>query len=80
MSMTTDIAGNIATAERLVRSAVAQGAQIILIPELFEGHYFCKDQSIQDLERAKEMSSHPTVAHFLQDSQGTECCSTGQCL
>ncbi|NQV97445.1 MAG: N-carbamoylputrescine amidase [Acidimicrobiaceae bacterium] len=64
MSMTTDIASNIATAERLVRSAVVQGAQIILIPELFEGPYFCKDQSIQDLERAKEMSSHPTVTHF----------------
>ena len=64
MSMTTDIANNIATAERLVRSAVAQGAQIILIPELFEGLYFCKDQSIDDLERAKEVSSHPTIAHF----------------
>jgi len=64
MSMTTDIANNIATAERLVRSAAAQGAQIILIPELFEGLYFCKDQSIHDLERAKEVSSHPTVAHF----------------
>ena len=64
MSMSTEVAENISTAERLVRSAAKQGAQIILIPELFEGHYFCKDQTTQDLNRAIEMSSHPTVAHF----------------
>ncbi|MFM9172015.1 MAG: nitrilase-related carbon-nitrogen hydrolase, partial [Acidimicrobiaceae bacterium] len=63
MSMSTEVSANIATAERLVRSAAKQGAQIILIPELFEGHYFCKDQTT-DLNRAIEMSSHPTVAHF----------------
>ena len=64
MSMSTEVSANIATAERLVRSAAKQGAQIILIPELFEGHYFCKDQTTDDLIRAIEMYSHPTVAHF----------------
>ena len=64
MSMSTSVDENIATAERLVRSAAKQGAQIILIPELFEGHYFCKDQTTDDLQRAIEMSAHPTVAHF----------------
>ena len=44
--------------------AAKQGAQIILIPELFEGHYFCKDQTTEDLNRAIEISSHPTVAYF----------------
>ncbi len=38
MSMSTEVAANIVTAERLVRSAAKQGAQIILIPELFAGH------------------------------------------
>ena len=64
MSMSTSVDENIATAERLVRSAAKQGAQIILIPELFEGHYFCKDQTTDDLQRATEMSTHATVAHF----------------
>ena len=64
MSMSQDVATNIATAERLVRSAAKQGAQIILIPELFEGHYFCKDQTSEDLQRAVEMATHPTVEHF----------------
>ncbi|MEN9745657.1 MAG: hypothetical protein RL729_129, partial [Actinomycetota bacterium] len=40
MSMATDVATNVATAERLVRVAAKSGAQVILIPELFEGHYF----------------------------------------
>ena len=44
MSMAVDVATNVATAERLVSAAAASGAQVILIPELFEGHYFCKDQ------------------------------------
>ncbi|MFM8777506.1 MAG: nitrilase-related carbon-nitrogen hydrolase, partial [Actinomycetota bacterium] len=64
MAMSTEVAPNVATAERLVRDAAKKGAQIILIPELFEGNYFCKDQTADDLKRAVEMSSHPTVAHF----------------
>ena len=44
MAMTDDFDDNIATAERLVRDAARQGARVILIPELFEGPYFCKDQ------------------------------------
>ncbi|MFM7338128.1 MAG: nitrilase-related carbon-nitrogen hydrolase, partial [Actinomycetota bacterium] len=42
MAMSTEVAPNVATVERLVRDAAKKGAQIILIPELFEGHYFCK--------------------------------------
>jgi hypothetical protein len=37
MAMTDDVDANVTTAERLVSDAAAQGAQIILIPELFEG-------------------------------------------
>ena len=43
MSMSEDKAANIAKAERLLREAAAGGANIILLPELFEGLYFCKD-------------------------------------
>jgi N-carbamoylputrescine amidase len=64
MSMADDVAHNVATAERLVRQAAADGAKIILIPELFEGHYFCKDQRPEYLERARSVEGHPTVSHF----------------
>ena len=41
-----------------------KGARIILIPELFEGPYFCKDQLPEHLARARPLDGHPTVAHF----------------
>ena len=69
MSMADDVATNVATAERLVRAAAKQGAQIILIPELFESHYFCKDQRVEDFERARPIDGHPTIAHFQQVAQ-----------
>ena len=64
MSMTDDVADNVATAERLVRAAAASGAQIILIPELFEGLYFCVDQLPEHFGRARPLDDHPTVDHF----------------
>ncbi len=64
MSMAVDVDTNVATAERLVRRAAASGAQVILIPELFEGHYFCKDQLVKELSRALPIENHPTIEHF----------------
>jgi N-carbamoylputrescine amidase len=64
MAMQDDVAANVSTAERLVRDAAAQGATVVLIPELFEGPYFCKDQLPEHLERARSLAGHPTVEHF----------------
>jgi N-carbamoylputrescine amidase len=64
MAMVDDVDENVATAERLVRRAVAAGARIVLIPELFEGPYFCKDQLPEHLDRARPVEGHPTVEHF----------------
>jgi N-carbamoylputrescine amidase len=64
MSMTEHVADNVATAERLVRAAAREGAQIVLIPELFEGPYFCIDQLPAHFARAQPVAGHPTVAHF----------------
>jgi N-carbamoylputrescine amidase len=64
MSMTDVISENVATADRLVREASARGAHLILIPELFEGHYFCEDQRAEHFARAKPLVGHPTIEHF----------------
>ena len=64
MSMTSDEEANLDTAERLVRDAAGRGAKIVLIPELFEGPYFCKDQVPEHRERAREIAGNPTVARF----------------
>ncbi len=64
MAMVDDVAGNVATAERLVRDAAHAGARVILVPELFEGPYFCKDMLPEHFARAVPVDGHPTVEHF----------------
>jgi N-carbamoylputrescine amidase len=64
MAMSDSVDDNVATAERLVRDAAGQGANIVLIPELFEGPYFCIDQLPEHFERARPIDGHPTVEHF----------------
>jgi N-carbamoylputrescine amidase len=55
---------NIGTADRLVRQAAARGAQVVLIPELFETPYFCAVQKSRFYDLAQPLRGHPTVAHF----------------
>jgi N-carbamoylputrescine amidase len=64
MSMTAELARNVDTAERLVREAAASGAQIVLLPELFERRYFCKDQLPGQLLFAEPIETNSTVARF----------------
>jgi N-carbamoylputrescine amidase len=56
--------GNCEAAEALVRKAAAQGANVILLQELFDGDYFCIEQHAKFLKLAHEIESHPTVARF----------------
>jgi N-carbamoylputrescine amidase len=55
---------NIAKAERLVREAARQGAQIILLQELFETPYFCIEQDSRHLRIATNVAGNRAVAHF----------------
>ncbi|HXZ60314.1 MAG TPA: N-carbamoylputrescine amidase [Steroidobacteraceae bacterium] len=64
MSCSWDTAGNVARAERLVRAAAEQGAQIILLPELFETPYFCIEQDARHLGLAHAVADDPAVRHF----------------
>jgi N-carbamoylputrescine amidase len=59
-----DGAANIAKAEKLVREAAARGAQIILLPELFETPYFCIEQDARHLKLARTVDDNPAVTHF----------------
>jgi N-carbamoylputrescine amidase len=52
-------------AEKLVRDAAKQGAQLILLQELFDGDYFCIEQHTRFFKNAHEIESHPTVARFV---------------
>ena len=63
-SMTWDLPANIAKAKTLVRRAAGQGAQIILLPELFETPYFCQDQSADHFALARPFEANPLIAEF----------------
>ncbi len=55
---------NIKTAAEFVRDAARQGADVVLLPELFCGHYFCKTQEEHHFARAFEWREHPAVAEL----------------
>ncbi len=64
MACSWDRDANIARAEKLIRQAAGRGAQIILIQELFETPYFCKEHNSQYLDLAQPLGGHPAVEHF----------------
>ncbi len=61
MACTWDRDANIATAEKLVRSAHAKGAQLVLIQELFEAPYFCKDTDPEYMNLALPVDANAAV-------------------
>lgn len=64
MSMGLDQEANIAKAVSLVQKAALNGANIILLPELFESIYFCKDMDKKYFSWAKPRLRHPMLKRF----------------
>jgi len=64
MASANDWAKNCDKAEKLVRDAARQGANVVLLQELFDGDYFCIEQHAHFLSKAHELDRHPTVARF----------------
>jgi len=55
---------NVRKAEMLVRRAVSQGAQIILLQELFETPYFCQTEKDAYYAYATTVEENPAIKHF----------------
>ncbi len=64
MACTPDAAENRRTAEAMIRRAAAQGAQIILLPELFETPYFCQERRYASYELATAVTENPAIAQL----------------
>ncbi len=64
MACSWDIDANIAQAHALVRTAAKQGAQIILLQELFETPYFCQDINDKFKELARPLQNNPLIQGF----------------
>jgi len=72
MSMSEDKNANIAKAKRLVEESAKNGAQIILLPELFEGLYFCKDMDVKYFSWASPLQDNRLIAEFASLSRRLE--------
>ena len=64
MSVGQDRAESLAKAEKLIRRAAGEGANIILIQELFETPYFCQDQLPENFELARPVEGNEGIAQF----------------
>ncbi len=60
----TKNAENLDRAEQLVREAAGRGAQVILLQELFETPYFCKDHLASHFELARPLTDNPVLRRF----------------
>ena len=57
---------NVAKVEALLTDAAAQGARIVVVPELFEGPYFPKIQHERFFQWAQPADGHPTVERLAE--------------
>lgn len=64
MSCVWNIEENLLKAEDMIREAAKQGANIILLQELFETPYFCQRQDFSYFDLAKTLEEDPAVQHF----------------
>lgn len=60
---------NMQTADRLVRRAAEKGANIVLLPELFERPYFCQQRRYDFYGFASPVEENQAVKHFLPVSR-----------
>ena len=60
-AFTRDRTENLDTVKALIREAAGNGAKVILPPELFQNHYFCKTQSEAWFAEAYPALEHPCV-------------------
>ncbi len=60
---------SIEKAEALTREAAARGANVVLLPELFETKYFCQERRYEYYELALPLEDDPAVKRFREVSR-----------
>jgi N-carbamoylputrescine amidase len=63
-AFTTDTENNVAQMAEMTIQAAKQGAQVVLLPELFENIYFCTFEKDEYFALARPVEDHPTVRQF----------------
>ena len=71
-SCSRDVQENINKAEKMVREAAGNGANIILLPELFEHQYFCQEKRYDYYNYALPLDENPAVNRFKEVAKELE--------
>ncbi len=66
MTCLSTVSENIEKAAGFVRQAAAEGANIILLSELFETKYFCQERNYSYYDLATTVDDNPAVKYFRQ--------------
>src|SRR5690348_14659960 len=66
LAFSEDTVANIRAVAELVREAASKGAEVVLPPELFEGHYFCRVEDESLFGNARPTAEHPSVIAMQQ--------------
>ena len=64
MQMSSIYEENIAKADSLIEKASQKGVHLLLLPELFERHYFCQIENYDYFDLAEVASTSKTLKHF----------------
>ncbi len=59
-----DLSANLDRIEALVADAAARGARLVVLQELIDGCYFCKDVNLDQRARARPLAGHPAVTRL----------------
>ena len=65
MKCSISVKENLVKAENMVREAAERGANVTLLPELFERPYFCQERRYEYYEFAKSIEENDAIRHFL---------------
>ena len=66
MACSPNPAESLEKAERFIRQAAGEGAQIILLPELFERQYFCQERRYEYYAFAMKTEDNPAVRRCME--------------
>lgn len=61
MQCSKSVEENLTKAEKMIREAAGKGAQVILLPELFEREYFCQQRRYDFYDYALPVEENPAV-------------------
>ena len=64
MSMFDEYEKNLAKVDSFLEEAAKNGACLVLIPELFQRHYFCQKEHYEFFDYAEVVEESKTIAHY----------------